>query len=201
MSAGDNSRSGDSDKANVALLKFIAIGTITGLGFGLIMALVSNGFVMGVRLLSSYRESRLFDLFQSEDFPISLGPIVGLLMAVGGILIVRRLFGIKRWHGPADAIHAAHRSDNELDVKSGFGSTLAAFISASGGASVGQYGPLVHFGATMGSFLRQRTQGVLSTDIFIGCGVAGATSHCLHQDIAAKQESKRQKGEGGTFCF
>ena len=159
MSAGDNSQSGDSDKANVALLKFIAIGTITGLGFGLVMALVSNGFVIGVRLLSSYRESRLFDLFQSEDFPISLGPIVGLLMAVGGILIVRRLFGIKRWHGPADAIHAAHRSDNELDVKSGFGSTLAAFISASGGASVGQYGPLVHFGATMGSFLRQRTQG------------------------------------------
>ena len=143
MSAGDNSQSGDSDKANVALLKFIAIGTITGLGFGLVMALVSNGFVIGVRLLSSYRENRLFDLFQSEDFPISLGP-VGLLMAVGGILIVRRLFGIKRWHGPADAIHAAHRSDNELDVKSGFGSTLAAFISASGGASVGQYGPLVH---------------------------------------------------------
>jgi CIC family chloride channel protein len=29
------------------------------------------------------------------------------------------------------------------------------FISASGGASVGQYGPLVHFGATMGSFIRQ----------------------------------------------
>ena len=28
------------------------------------------------------------------------------------------------------------------------GSTLAAFISAGGGASVGQYGPLVHFGLT-----------------------------------------------------
>ena len=184
MSAGDNSHLGDSDNAHIALPKFIVIGTITGLGFGLIMALVSNGFVMGVRLLSSYRESRLFDLFQSDDFPVSLGPLVGLLMAVGGILIVRHLFGIKRWHGPADAIHAAHRSDNELDVKSGFGSTLAAFISASGGASVGQYGPLVHFGATMGSFLRQKTQGVLSTDIFIGCGVAGAIAAGFNAPIA-----------------
>ena len=142
MNADDNSHLANSDNANIALLKFIFIGTITGLGFGLIMAVVSNGFVMGVRLLSSYRESRLFDLFKSDDFPVSLGPLVGLLLAVGGILIVRRLFGIKRWHGPADAIHAAHRTDNELDVKSGFGSTLAAFISASGGASVGQYGPL-----------------------------------------------------------
>ena len=74
-------------------------------------------------------------------------------MAVGALLIVRRLFSIDRWHGPADSIYAAHRTDNELDIKSGFGSTIAAFISAGSGASVGQYGPLVHFGATVGSYL------------------------------------------------
>ncbi|GIS06530.1 MAG: hypothetical protein CM15mP109_12860 [Candidatus Dadabacteria bacterium] len=32
----------------------------------------------------------------------------------------------------------AHRTDNELDVKAGFGSTIAAFVSAGSGASVGQ---------------------------------------------------------------
>ena len=100
------------------------------------------------------------------------------------IILLKFLFDIARWHGPADAIHAAHRTDNELDVKSGFGSTLAAFISASGGASVGQYGPLVHFGATMGSFLRRLTGGVLSTDIFIGCGVAGAIAAGFNAPIA-----------------
>ena len=160
------------------------VGTITGLGFGLIMAVVSNGFVLGVKTLSSLREGQLSELLRFGDLPISFAPIVSLLVAVAAILVVRRVFGIKRWHGPADAIYAAHRSDNELDVKSGFGSTLAAFISASGGASVGQYGPLVHFGATMGSFLRQTTGGVLSTDIFIGCGVAGAIAAGFNAPIA-----------------
>ena len=93
-------------------------------------------------------------------------------------------FPYYRWHGPADSIYAAHRTDNELDVRAGFGSTIAAFISASGGAPVGQYGPLVHFGATMGSFLRQMTGGVLTTDVFIGCGVAGAIAAGFNAPIA-----------------
>ena len=185
MSAGSGT-SNDSEKAGALapLLKFIVVGTITGLGFGLIMAVVSNGFVLGVKALSSLREGQLSELLRFGDFPVSFAPVVSLLVAVAAILVVRRVFSIKRWHGPADAIYAAHRSDNELDVKSGFGSTLAAFISASGGASVGQYGPLVHFGATMGSFLRQTTGGALSTDIFIGCGVAGAIAAGFNAPIA-----------------
>ena len=175
----------DSEKSGAVapLLRFIAIGTIAGLGFGLVMAIVSNGFVLGVKALSSLREGRLSELLRFGDLPVSFAPVVSLLVAVAAIL----WFGVLRdqaWHGPADAIHAAHRTDNELDVKSGFGSTLAAFISASGGASVGQYGPLVHFGATMGSFLRQATGGVLSTDIFIGCGVAGAIAAGFNAPIA-----------------
>ena len=85
------------------LLKFIAVGTVTGLGFGLVMAIVSNGFVLGVRALSSLREGRLFDLLKFGDLPVSFAPVVSLLIAVAAILLVRRVFGIKRWHGPADA--------------------------------------------------------------------------------------------------
>ena len=185
MSAGRGiSENGQKPGAVVPLLRYIAVGTITGLGFGLVMAIVSNGFVLGVKALSSLREGNLSELLRFGDVSFSFAPVVSLLVAVAAILVVRRTFGIKRWHGPADAIHAAHRSDNELDVKSGFGSTLAAFISASGGASVGQYGPLVHFGATMGSFLRQTTGSTLSTDIFIGCGVAGAIAAGFNAPIA-----------------
>ena len=185
MSAGSGT-SQTSEKAGVVttLLKFVVVGTITGLGFGLVMAVVSNGFVLGVKTLSSLREEQLSELFRFGNLPVSFAPIVSLLVAVAAIMVVRRVFDIKRWHGPADAIYAAHRSDNELDVRSGFGSTLAAFISASGGASVGQYGPLVHFGATMGSFLRQTTGGLLSTDILIGCGVAGAIADGFNAPIA-----------------
>ena len=121
---------------------------------------------------------------QIGSLSISAGPLISLLCAAGILILIKSVFGIARWHGPADAIHAAHRSDNELDVRSGFGSTLAAFMSASGGASVGQYGPLVHFGATMGSFLRQMTGGIQSTDIFIGCGVAGAIAAGFNAPIA-----------------
>ena len=107
-----------------------------------------------------------------------------LFLAVGVILLVRHLFSIDRWYGPADSIYAAHRTDNELDVKKGFGSTIAAFISAGSGASVGQYGPLVHFGATVGSYVRTLTKGNISADVFIGCGVAGAISAGFNAPIA-----------------
>ena len=166
------------------LLRTIAGGILCGLGFGLVMSIVSNGFVIGVKSLTAWREAFSFGRMSLAGIDISLAPLLSLVIAAGLILVVRRLFGISRWHGPADSIYAAHRTDNELDVRSGFGSTLAAFISASGGASVGQYGPLVHFGATMGSFLRQATGGVLTTDVFIGCGVAGAIAAGFNAPIA-----------------
>ena len=168
----------------ITLLKVMSGGILCGISFGFVMSLVSNGFVIGVQWLTSFRESSLLQAFTIGGLPFSLGPLVSLLLAAALLLVVRRLFHITRWHGPADSIYAAHRTDNELDVRAGFGSTLAAFISASGGASVGQYGPLVHFGATMGSFLRQMTGGVLTTDVFIGCGVAGAIAAGFNAPIA-----------------
>ena len=104
MSAGGGtSQNSEKTGATASLLRFVAIGTITGLGFGLVMAIVSNGFVLGVKGLSSLREGQLFDLLRVGDLPISFAPIVSLLVAVAAILVVRRVFGIKRWHGPADA--------------------------------------------------------------------------------------------------
>ena len=84
-----------------------------------------------------------------------------------------------------DSIFGAHRLDNEIDVKAGIGSTLAAFISLGGGASVGQYGPLVHFGATLGTYIRQVFGNkAIGTDVFIGCGVAAAIAAGFHAPIA-----------------
>ena len=84
---------------------------------------------------------------------------------------------LPRWFGPADTIYAAHHKAGVLDLKGGFGSTLASFISISGGASVGIYGPLVHFGATVSSFIRRQTFiPKIPHDIIIGSGVAAAIS-------------------------
>jgi CIC family chloride channel protein len=166
------------------LVPFFALLVGVGVSFGLLMALVTNGFVIGVRNLTHLRENLDLLAFTLGDMTISLAPLIAILMAAIGIIIIRKIFGITRWHGPADSIYAAHRTDNELDVKAGLGSTIAAFVSASGGASVGQYGPLVHFGATIGSFMRQLTGNRLTTDIFIGCGVAGAIAAGFNAPIA-----------------
>ena len=173
-----------SDPGHGKILRQLVAGLVVGLGFGLVMSVVSNGFVAGVMWLTSLRESQLAAWLDLEQPILALLPLICLLAAAFLILLVRRVFGITRWHGPADSIFAAHRTDNELDIKSGFGSTLAALISAGGGASVGQYGPLVHFGATMGSAFRTLTGGVLTTDVFIGCGVAGAIAAGFNAPIA-----------------
>ena len=64
-------------------------------------------------------------------------------MLIGAVLIiVVRDLSESAWSGPADSIYTLQQSKVGVDVKVGLGSTLAA-ISASAGASVGQYGPLV----------------------------------------------------------
>ena len=162
----------------------LGISLMIGLIVGLLMSLVANAFVFGVAYFSGLRTDLIL-------FPISIGgndysltPLFVLPDAALLVVFVRKRLNIARFHGPADSIYAAHRTDNELDVKTGLGSTFIAFISASGGASVGQYGPLVHFGATMGSFFKRWFGARATTDIFIGCGVAGAISAGFNAPLA-----------------
>ena len=173
-----------SGRAIFALIQMLVLLIITGLGFGVLMAFVTNGFVIGVGQITQMREGLSIFQLTLGNSSLSVTPLLAMVVAAVIIILIRKMFGISRWHGPGDSIYAAHRTDNELDVKAGFGSTLAAFVSASGGASVGQYGPLVHFGATIGSFVRQITGGKLTTDIFIGCGVASAIAAGFNAPIA-----------------
>ena len=95
MSAGRGiSENGQKPGAVVPLLRYIAVGTITGLGFGLVMAIVSNGFVLGVKALSSLREGNLSELLRFGDVSFSFAPVVSLLVAVAAILVVRRTLSL-----------------------------------------------------------------------------------------------------------
>ena len=167
------------------LSKFVIVTLVTGTGIGLSVSVVASLFVAGLHSLSDYRQS------MGMDFPIlqfADGSLVPMLWLVGAAFLlwgVRRLFRIARWHGPADSIFGAHRLDNEIDIKAGIGSTIGAFIAMGGGASVGQYGPLVHFGATIGSYIRQTFGNkMIGIDVFIGCGVAAAIAAGFHAPIA-----------------
>ena len=154
-------------------------GTLTG---G-IVSICSVGFVLGVENISNFRLINSPCLFKLSGFCFSATPLVFLSLAAIAIIFVKRLLNISRYHGPADVILSAHSPTSELDLKTGFLSTFSAFISASGGASVGQYGPLVHLGGTIGNLINSKIGGLLSKDIFIGCGVAAAISAGFNSPI------------------
>ncbi len=161
------------------IFQVIVFGTLTGS----IVSIFSVGFVLGVKKISNFRIQNSSCLFEVAGQCFSVTPFFFLILAAVLIIIVKSLLNISRYHGPADVILSAHSPTTELDTKTGFLSTFSAFISASGGASVGQYGPLVHLGGTIGNFINRRISGLLSKDIFIGCGVAAAISAGFNSPI------------------
>ena len=149
---------------------------LVGSVLGVLVSVAAALFVAGTRFFS---QQQLF----WQGFHFNIGGLdvypaifVTLGLAALGVAVIRKVFALDRWHGPADTIYAAHSTQVEIDVKRGIGSTLAAFVSAAGGASVGQYGPLVHFGATLGTGIRRLLRGKLQSDVVISCGVAAAIS-------------------------
>jgi CIC family chloride channel protein len=151
---------------------------------GLVMAVVANSFVEGARWFLNTSRIDSFIAIQLGGHVFNLDIYITLGVAAGLIFLVRRMLGITIWSGPADSIYAVQQSREPLNVRVGMGSTLAAFIAASGGGSVGQYGPLVHFGATMTEVLLKYIRINIDRRVFIACGVAGAISAGFNAPIA-----------------
>ena len=159
-------------KDSLALLVIAAV-------VGAIVSFVAQLFIISAKNIYNF-------IFNNQDFIINIDfgntslNLVPLIICVpSSILVGLLMYTLKlpRWFGPADTIYAAHHRAGILDLKGGFGSTLASFISISGGASVGIYGPLVHFGATVSSFIRRKKYiPKIPHDIIIGSGVAAAIS-------------------------
>lgn len=154
---------------------------------GTIVSFVAQLFMISAKNIYQF-------LFYNDDFILTLDigsvslNMIPLLICVPCSIIVGLLMyylKLPRWFGPADTIYAAHHRAGVLDLKGGFGSTLASFISISGGASVGIYGPLVHFGATVSSMIRRQSFiPKIPHDIIIGSGVAAAISAGFGAPIA-----------------
>lgn len=166
--------------AGIELLIVFSIGGL----IGALIAWASHAYVSGVGFFTTLREQHsLFEvtLWGSQ---LEFTSLVFLWIAAFIVIVIRRIFGVVRWHGPADSIYHAQQSKDPLDIKHGIASTLAAFTSAAGGGSVGQYGPLVHFGATLGIVVKRFVSSRLSHEIYLGCGVAAAISAGFGAPIA-----------------
>ena len=151
---------------------------------GLVMAVVANVFVEGARWFFNTSQTENLISMEVGGQHYSLDIFLTLAVAAVLIFLVRRMLGITQWSGPADSIYAVQQNREPLDIRVGMGSTLAAFIAASGGGSVGQYGPLVHFGATMTEVLLKYIRIKIDRRVFIACGVAGAISAGFNAPIA-----------------
>ena len=166
------------------LLRVLFVGVVIGILGGL----AANLFVLGVGEVATLIQQQMSGQSQIND-----GLIRWAALIIGALLIyaLKRSFKMDRWHGPGDTILGAHRPDSPFPAREGFLSTTAAFISASAGASVGQYGPVLHFGASVGSQVRAllldvlRLPARLSPDVYLACGVAAAISAGFGAPIAS----------------
>ena len=165
------------------LLELISI-LICGTAIGLLIAITANGFIRIVAIATEFRISLPWLEFTFNNQTYSLSSIVSLLLAATIIALIRKWLDIKQWEGIADTIYAAHRESPQINTKQGLGSTLSALVVISGGGSVGQYGPLVHFGSTLGLFIKNHFKLKMNPDIFIGCGVAAAISAGFNAPLA-----------------
>jgi chloride channel protein, CIC family len=113
---------------------------------------------------------------------------VVLAVTVGGLLIglfTRYVLPGRLPQGVADVIEASALKNGRMSPAEGL---AAAFVSAASigcGASVGREGPIVHFGATLGSFVARHLHlSPALAQTLLGCGVAAAIASAFNAPIA-----------------
>jgi len=180
----------------------VAVIVLLGVAVGLLVALLAASFVIAVLWLNDWLlispRSRMMFAYQGW---IAVATVV--VPALGGLLVgsIHHFIVERRPHGPPDVIAAVQTRRGRLPLRPGLLSALSSLVSLGSGASVGQYGPLVHIGATVGSLsARLLRAGRTDDNIAIACGVAAAITtgtrlgYCgmadhLMQRLAAYAES------------
>lgn len=172
------------DQQTKAVVQDVVLQFVLAIILGLIASVVANAFVEGARWFEGNHAAD--GMFSTTIAGMNVSFKIFFTMGCAALLIilVRKVLGITAWSGPAESIYAVQQSKEPLDIRVGIGSTIAAFISASGGASVGQYGPLVHFGATISQILLKLTKINIDKNVFLACGVAAAISAGFNAPIA-----------------
>ena len=119
------------------IITTLLMQTLLALIVGILVSIVANLFVEGARYFLSLQSASNALSIKISAIEVNLVPILAMVISACLIVLVRKSLGVTKWSGPADSIYALHQQKVGVDVRLGIGSTLAAFISASGGASVG----------------------------------------------------------------
>ena len=161
------------------LLAAVAIGAVAAaaaLGF-----LWAFGFVRDWTL--GLPEDAAFDAFVTVPWWLILSvPTLGGL-AIG--LFVQYVMPGGRPQAVADVIESVALRDGRMPLTAGLGAAAVSAASIGVGASVGREGPMVHLGATLGSWIAVRLKlhrQLVQT--LLGCGVAAGVAASFNAPIA-----------------
>ena len=153
---------------------------------GAAASVAGNLFVQGEVLFVWARELLRTLLAATSLDGVDLFPGLALLIGAALILQIRQRFGVTDWSGPAESMFALqYQAGPPLNTRIGTGSVLAAFVACGCGAPVGQYGPVIHLGATISEALRNRIRGPLRPDIMLACGMSAAITGAFNAPLAA----------------
>ena len=172
-----------------AVARRAVVVSVLGLVLGALASLAATGFVALVGWLNDALWVSPRSRMMANDWRW-LPWLTVAVPAAGGLLVgllKRLLLPGDRAHGPPDVIEVAQTGHGEVTAKRGVPTALVALLSLGSGASVGQYGPLVHLGATIGSVIGRYAPyggGRPLAIISIGCGVASAISTAFNAPIA-----------------
>ena len=164
------------------------IASIAALGIaaGVLASLAAIGFVELVAVLNEWLLIAPRSRFMVEDGRLLILATI-CVPAAGGLLVgvIRVYIPGRRFHGPPDIIRTVQEMDGRIPVRTGILSAVASVVSLGAGASVGQYGPLAHLGATLGSLVaRINRESRWMATVGVGCGVAAAISTAFSAPIA-----------------
>ncbi|WP_275288319.1 chloride channel protein [Halomonas elongata] len=167
------------------MVRFLGL-VVLGALIGGLAALSAVGFVSAVLwlndvLLISPRGRMMF------AHPEALAIATVLVPTLGGLVVgqLHRAIRERRPHTPADVIAAVQTRRGRLPARAGVLSALSGLVSLGAGASVGQYGPLVHLGASLGSIGAKLLRlGRSDDNVAIACGVAAAIATAFHAPLA-----------------
>ena len=158
--------------------------TVLGLVTGSLAAFMAVGFVTLIEIADA---GLIAPVLEQGYFRIHQWFAILAALVIGGIVVslLRYWSRPEQPQGVAQTIAAAHGLENHMPMPTAFRSVLASLVSLTSGASVGQYGPLAHAGASLGLlFVKLIGRGPGTRSIAIACGVAAAISTAFHAPIA-----------------
>lgn len=168
-----------SEHLKIAFLAMV-VGALAG-GAAILFRSVIDGVTFGA---VGIQTGSILDLARSLPWWHVL-----LIPAVGGLVVgwfVQSVSYERRLHGVPDVIVASFLRQGRLPGRAGVGAALVSAVSAGVGASVGREGPMVHLGASVGSWIAQRL-GLRPYDsrTLLACGVAAGVAASFNVPVGA----------------